>query len=46
MAAAATTIAAPLWFYADKSTDIVTAAEFMKEANARILGNVAITTDA
>ena len=46
MAAAATTIAAPLWFYADKNTDVVTAAEFMKEANARILGNVAITTDA
>ena len=46
MAAAATTIAAPLRFYADKDTDVVTTGEFMKEANARILGNVAITTDA
>ena len=34
MAAAATTIAAPLWFYADKATDVVTAGEFMKEAKA------------
>ena len=41
MAAAPTTIAAPLWFYADKNTDVVTAGEFMKEAKARILGNVA-----
>ena len=46
MAAAATTIAAPLWFYADKNTDVVTAGEFLKEAKARILGNVAITMDA
>ena len=44
--AAATTIATPLWFYTDKSTDTVTASEFMKEAKARIAGNAAITTDA
>ena len=44
--AAATTIAAPLWFYADKESDSVTPGEFMKEAKARILGNTNITTDA
>ena len=43
--AAATTIASPLWFYSEKSTDTITTAEFLKEARARILGNVAITTD-
>ena len=46
MAQATTTIAAPLWFYADKGTDSVTAAEFMKEAKARVAGNPNITTDA
>ena len=45
-AAATTTIASPLWFYAEKSTDTVTAAEFLKEARARVLGNAAIATDA
>ena len=40
-----TTIASPLWFYAEKSTDTITAAEFLKEARARVLGNAAITTD-
>ena len=43
---AATTIASPLWFYAEKTTDTVTAAEFLKEAKARINGNAAITNDA
>ena len=42
----ATTIAAPLWFYAEKNTDSITASEFMKEAKARVAGNMQITTDA
>ena len=46
MTAAATTIAAPLWFYSDKSTHTVTASKFMKEAKARIAGNAFIPTDA
>ena len=44
--AAATTIASPVWFYAEKTTGTVTAAEFLKEAKARINGNTAITNDA
>ena len=39
VALATTTIAAPLWFYAEKNTDSITAAEFLKEAKARVAGN-------
>ena len=42
----ATTIAAPLWFYTEKTADSITASEFMKEAKARVAGNIKITTDA
>ena len=40
---ATTTIAAALWFYAEKDTDTITAAEFLKEAKARVAGNALIT---
>ena len=45
VALATTTIAAPLWFYAEKNTDSITAAEFLKEAKARVAGNPNVTTD-
>ena len=43
---ATTTIAPPLWFYAEKNKDTITAAKFLKEAKARVSGNPNITTDA